>query len=121
MSDATAFVCDLTALTPEQRQHVGVLSSELFSQVQHIRELPDGYAFRFSEDSSWLPKLADFITYDRLCCPFIHHGIDVEPSSGSIWLRLSGAEGIKPFIVADTTGLLKPEVAQAAGFIKSDL
>lgn len=122
MSDTqqeTVFACDLTTLTPEQRQYLGTLSSELFAVVQNIRELSDGYAFELLQDSSLLLKLADFITYDRLCCPFMFHGIDAEPLGGSIWLRLSGEEGTKAFVIAEISGLLKPEVARSAGFSES--
>ena len=115
----TVFACDLTALTSQQRQHLSALSNELFPVVQDVRELSDGYAFQLAEDSSLLPKLADFVTYDRLCCPFMFHGLDVEPPGGSIWLRLSGEAGTKAFVVAEISGLLKPEVALSAGFIES--
>ena len=38
---------------------------------------------------------AKFIENERLCCPFFHFGLKVEPNGGRLWLRLTGGEGVK--------------------------
>ena len=77
------------------------LAETLFAGVREIRELPDGYAFRFPTDDGWLPRLAAFAETERRCCPFFAFEIAVEPNGGPVWLRLRGGEGVKAF-VADT-------------------
>lgn len=109
------FACDISALTPEQREHHGAASVKLFAAVQIIRETPTGYAFRLPQDSAVLPEVVDFITHERLCCPFFAFNIEVEPHGGAIWFTLSGAEAVKPFIVAEVCQLLPNEVAVTAG------
>ncbi len=112
------FACDLSVFTAEQREHLGQLSVELFGAVSDVRELADGYAFRLPASFS-VHKVADFIANDHLCCPFLNHGMDLEPKGGSLWLRLTAPrEGVKEFVIGEIGGnnLLSDEVAIAAGF-----
>lgn len=104
--EAPQFACDLTALTQEQRAQHQANSLMLFAAVQTVRELDDGYAFQLPQDAAWLARAADFITLERLCCPFFAFGLEVEPHHGPIWLRLTGREGIKAFILAELGPLL---------------
>jgi hypothetical protein len=118
MSNQTLpIACDLSVFSPEQREQLEGLSPEIFSAVIGVRELPNGYAFQLPETFP-LAKLAEFITYDKLCCPFLEHGIIVDPRGGSVWLSMAGGEGVKPFVVVEIGGnnLLREEVVLAAGF-----
>lgn len=115
----TIFACDISALTPEQFEHHKIGSSKLFAAALEVQETSMGYKFRFTNDSTVLPELADFITYDRLCCPFFVFGIEVESHGGSIWMHISGVEGVKLFIMGELAYLLTDEVANAAGFKQS--
>lgn len=107
--------CDLSAFTPQQREHHTTNSPLLFATVQEVRELPDGYSFRLPESSDILAKIADFIAHERLCCPFFNFGVTVEPYGGSIWVSLSGEIGVKELIHAEIGGYLPAAVATAAG------
>ena len=42
--------------------------------------------------------IAKFIENERLCCPFFNFGLEVEPNSGPLWLRLTGGEGVKEIL-----------------------
>lgn len=92
------FACNVSGLTDEQRQRWMALIMKLGSSKQEVRELADGYAFRFSVDSSTIQDLAEFIVYERLCCPFFDLELAVEREGGPAWLRLRGREGVKEFI-----------------------
>ncbi len=65
---------------------------------QSIKELGDGYAFRFKAESQLILEAAEFIIYERLCCPFFAFELAVEQDSNRLWLRLRGQDGIKKFI-----------------------
>jgi hypothetical protein len=112
----TVFACDISALTPEQRKSHGAVSKALFADVAEVRETASGYEFRLSADSTTLARVADFITYERLCCPFFTFSVEVEPRSGPIWIGLSGDEGIKPFVIAEVGWMLNDDIATSAGF-----
>jgi hypothetical protein len=107
--------CDLTALTPEQREHHMTKSPLLLAAVQEIRELPDGYSLRLPASSDTLVKIADYITHERLCCSFFNFGVTVEPYGGPIWFHLSGEEGVKELIRTEMGAYLPEAVATAAG------
>jgi hypothetical protein len=110
-----AFACDLSVFTPEARHHLEQLTAELFAAIQDIRELADGYAFRMPLSALMLAKLADFIYHDHRCCPFIAHGLELEPNSDRAWLRLSGGVGVKAFILAEFAPAWSEAARAAAG------
>lgn len=114
-TDQTAIACDLSVFSTEEREHHFAVVESLFAAVRKARELPDGYAFRLPEDSSWLFTLAEFIRDERKCCPFWAFGVRVEPHGGAIWLDLMGPEGVKPLLAADLVRYLNPQVSASIG------
>jgi hypothetical protein len=92
------FACDLLALTPEERaQHIRTTTALFGQAVQEIHELPDGYALRFAAEQ--YPRVAAFVRYERLCCPFLSFEVQVHAGRGPVELRLKGPEGVKGFLV----------------------
>ncbi|HEX7315024.1 MAG TPA: hypothetical protein VF297_13945 [Pyrinomonadaceae bacterium] len=98
--------CDMSAIDPGQRARHVATGAHLFRAVEEIRELPDGYAFRLPPDADALRKTAEFISMERLCCPFLGFALEVEPEGGPVWVRLTGREGVKAFIREEVGGLL---------------
>lgn len=97
----TPFACNLSALTASQRARHQQLGRELLAAVLEIQELPDGYAARLPSDSDSVLRAAEFITLERLCCPFLSLAVELVQNQGPVWLRITGAEGVKPFIRAE--------------------
>lgn len=95
------FICDMTAMTAEQRIRYHALRKQLRLAVTEFRELPNGYAARFPLQAEMELLVAEFITLERLCCPFFTLGLEVEKENGPIWLKMTGRRGIKPFIRAE--------------------
>lgn len=101
MTEESPFACDMTAIAPEQRgAHIARIE-KLFRSVRSSRELPNGYAFELPNDSDLLLTAAEFIVNERLCCPFFDFAVEVEREGGPVWLRLTGRDGVKPFIMAE--------------------
>jgi len=94
----SAFACNVAGLDSAQRQSWQKLIEHMAAAKQEVRELPDGYAFRFAPESSMVKELAEFIIYERLCCPFFDFELAVEREGGPLWLRLTGRPGVKEFI-----------------------
>ncbi len=94
------------AIEPGRREQHIATGRELFRTVEEIMELPDGYAFRLSGGQNLLVKAAEFISLEKLCCPFAGFALEVEPEGGPVWLRLTGREGVKAFIREEVSGLL---------------
>ncbi len=76
------------------------LAGGLFTAVEEIAELPDGYADRFANDGH-LPALLEFIAAEHRCCPFLTFEIAFAPHAAPLWPRLRAAPGATAF-VADT-------------------
>ena len=98
--------CDMSAIDPSLRAHHIDTGGLLFRAVAEIKEVADGYAFRLPNDSDVLQKAAEFISLERLCCPFLGFSLEVEPEGGPVWLRLTGREGVKAFIREEVSELL---------------
>ena len=96
------FACDRYALTPEGRmRHFDQLGPQLKKVRNGVRELPNGYAFRFPADPTTVALVAEWAAGERLCCPFFDIDMRLEPEHGPLWLTLTGREGTKDFIKAD--------------------
>ncbi len=88
----------MSALTTTQRARYKEIIEKLNETRQGLKELNDGYAFRFKAESQMILEAAEFIVYERLCCPFFNLELAVEQDSDRLWLRLRGEEGVKEFI-----------------------
>jgi len=104
--------CDLSALPGGDRRRLKELSEELFRSVDEIREMPEGFELVFADGSArTIGEIAEFIALDRLCCPFIRHGLIHEPYERGVTLHLSGAAGVKDIIRSDVLRLVPGQVA----------
>jgi hypothetical protein len=103
------FVCDRLALSPEARaRHFDELGPQMRALKTGVRELPNGYAFRFPADPKTVQLVAEWSAGERLCCPFFDIDIRMEEEGGPMWLTLTGREGTKDFIQADAASWIKP-------------
>ena len=90
--------CDMTALDAMQRERQQILMRHFRASVQETLGLGEGYAFRLQPDAETILRAAEFITIERLCCPFLSFELEVGPAENQVWLRLSGPAGTKQFI-----------------------
>jgi hypothetical protein len=60
--------------------------------------LPDGIALQIATERVTLANLAEWISFERKCCPFFDFRIDVAREGGPVWLSLSGRPGVKEFL-----------------------
>ncbi len=98
MSRTSPMVCRLDAFDFEESERYESLRERMRSAIQEIKELPDGFAFRFPSDPAVIVNLAEFITLERRCCSFFNFALGVEPDDGPVWLSLTGGEGVKEFL-----------------------
>ena len=93
--------CSLTAMSAAEREHHKELSAELHAAVKEIRELPNGYGFRLSGERRSLAILSEWVSLERLCCPFFTFQIEAGSEAQPIWLRMNGREGVKQFMQSE--------------------
>lgn len=92
------FTCNPSALSKDERVRYSALTKQLIANKQEIKELTDGYALRLANSTQNIRDAAEFITYEKLCCPFFNFNLVVERNDGALWLELRGREGVKEFI-----------------------
>jgi hypothetical protein len=90
------FACNMTALTSVERARHQDLSRALLAAVQEKSELRHGYAFRLPPSA--LLTAAEWVSFERKCCPFFAFQIEQPKDEGPVWLRITGSEGVKAFI-----------------------
>jgi hypothetical protein len=96
------FACNRAALSAQARKrHFDELSPALRARKKSIRELPAGFEFEFPPDTATFQLVSEWVGGERLCCPFFDIDVHVEREGGSLWLRLTGREGVKQFIRSD--------------------
>ena len=88
--------CSLT--DPEFQQRRADLLKTFQRALLETKELDDGYAYRFPSGANWIAELAQLITFERECCPFLRFNLRLEPANGPLWLELTGPEGTKVFL-----------------------
>lgn len=74
--------CDMSAIEPGLRRRHLATAGELFRAVEEMRELPGGYASRPRAETDTLLKAAEFVSLERLCCPFLGFTLELEPEGG---------------------------------------
>jgi hypothetical protein len=92
------FYCNIKALNPVERVRHKQLTEKLSAGRKEIVETEKGYEFQFSPSSVSLAELADWVVAEGKCCPFFDFHLDLEREGSLLCLRLTGDEGIKPFI-----------------------
>lgn len=119
----SVFACDLSVFTPGQRARLRHLVEQVFEACGQAEELPDGFRLRFPAGAATAPggggnaalalMIAEWITLERLCCPCIAFAVEFEAKRGPITVRMTGTEGIKPFLLAEFEGRIAEKLPHA--------
>jgi hypothetical protein len=91
--------CRLDALDETQRQRQQALLESVRRLAPGTQELPDGFGLVFPADAALFVQLAEWISLERRCCPFLEFALEWKLDD-SVWVRLTGQPGVKDFIAA---------------------
>ena len=89
--------CNIGAFNSEERSRYDVLRTELTKNLS-VEEIPNGYAFIYPNHPSLLLKIAEWISYENRCCPFIKFSLYVSGEADSIRLELAGNNEVKKLL-----------------------
>ena len=95
-SSETTLACDLTTFDSSKSKRHEALLGELLASIRSSQELSNGYEFSLSSAEDWYVKLAEWVTLERSCCPFL--SFEQGFNQNGIWLRLTGDENAKEFL-----------------------
>ena len=91
----------MSALDQEQRKQYDTLSKDVLAKHLEIKELPDGYEIRFTNNPSLFTALSEWAALEQLCCPFLTVTLESHHDQGPIWLKATGNDGVKEFLRAE--------------------
>jgi len=98
MTTQSNFYCNIKVLNPRERADHKKLTDKLIAARKEIVETEKGYEFQFNPSTVSLAELARWVAAEGKCCPFFDFHIDLERAGALLCLRLTGEDGIKPFI-----------------------
>ena len=93
--------CDMSVFTPTDRELHILTTRRLFQSLQKVHEAENGYEFSFPNRSEIITSVAEFISGERLCCPFLEFTLKVSPNKEPFTLLLAGPEGTQEFLRAE--------------------
>jgi hypothetical protein len=91
--------CRMDALDTGERARRTEALSLLRARLSKQWQTEEGLAFRWVQGEV-LPLVAELVSLERRCCPFIEFRIEVHAEGGAIELHLGGREGVRDFLVA---------------------
>ena len=95
------------AIAPEVKNRHREIWGIVESSALGIDELEAGYAIRFPVDDALFLNLAELITYERLCCPFLDFVLELKPDDEEVNLQFTGGDGVKEFLSMELAALEK--------------
>lgn len=101
MKNELPIACNLNALNNAEQGRRAELSARLQKSVRAILPIPSGYTFRLPSDDQTLLEVAEFISFERRCCPFLSFQISLNESDEAITVQLTGRHGVKEFLAAE--------------------
>ena len=95
------YACDLSALDAAQRARRAQLNEWLVAGAMGVTEQPDGYHVHLDPRSGGAEHLEEFISLEKLCCPFLDLSVAESPQHRGKILRIRGGAGVKAFVAAE--------------------
>lgn len=107
MNSTTPLACNMDVFTSAQRESHVQTTTELIQAVQSIQEVGNGYEFRLPNQTEFISKIAEFISNERLCCPFLKFTLNVFSNNEPVSLSLTGPIGTQEFLRAEFDGVFQ--------------
>jgi hypothetical protein len=101
IATAMCIACNLKAIGSRQRPRYNALMKRLRAAVRNRKALPNGYAYQLEQEAITLPEVAEWISLERLCCPFLKLELSATGRPTDWMLTLTGPEGVKPLLEAE--------------------
>jgi hypothetical protein len=93
--------CNTKAISTTDRPRCNDLTKRLRLAIRNRSEIRDGYTFKLDGQALSLPEVADWISMERLCCPFLTLQLSISGSRSDWDLMLTGPEGVKALLRAE--------------------
>jgi hypothetical protein len=98
---AAPIACQLDVFSAEERQRYQAVRKQIEAAVTRIVEIDDGYVLHLPDDDAMLAMVAEWIVFERRCCPFFEFNVSVGGSEPSIRVALTGSREVKQFLESE--------------------
>ena len=107
MNTDTPLVCNMDVFTPSQRESHIRTTIELIRAVQSVNGVENGYELQFPNETEFITQIAEFISNERLCCPFLNFNLNIVSNNEPVSLSLTGPIGTQEFLRAEFGGAIQ--------------
>lgn len=107
----TGMACNLTVFSTEERVRFPALTQTLIADAQKIRELENGFALQFYDQPEQRAQIEAFIKRESQCCSFLNFDLTHDTASETLWLHITGENGVKEFLKMELANINNQEVA----------
>jgi hypothetical protein len=107
MNPELPLACNMGVFTPSQREAHIQNTTELIQAVQSVQEIGSGYTFSFPSEAEFISKIAEFVSNERVCCPFLNFTLNVFSNREPVSLSLTGPIGTQEFLRAEFEGVFQ--------------
>jgi hypothetical protein len=98
------FACNLNAIPAAERLRYQELVNRIRAALRERSEISNGYTFTLDSEAVTLPEAAEWISMERLCCPFLTLQLSASGQQPHWILTLTGPEDVKPLLDVEFPG-----------------
>ena len=92
------FACNLKAISAPERPRYTELTQRVRAAIRDRAERANGYTFTLDGNAVSLTEAAEWISFERLCCPFLTMQLSASGGRTDWILALTGPQGVKPLL-----------------------
>ena len=97
----------MDVFTPAQRESHIRTTTELIRAMQSVQRVENGYELRFPNETRFISQIAEFISNERLCCPFLNFTLHVASDKAPVSFTLTGPIGTQEFLRLELGGAIQ--------------
>ncbi len=90
--------CRPQSLTAAERAREELLLEEHLGAVLETRDTPNGQSYRYSTDPALFVRMAELVSLEHRCCPFLDFALEWRGPDEAPWLHITGSARAKEFI-----------------------
>jgi hypothetical protein len=93
--------CNMKAISSTERVRYNTLMKGIKNAVRQQKELADGYAWELDGRKAAMPDVAEWMSMERRCCPFLTLQLEALGDGADFTVKLLGPEGVKAFLQSE--------------------
>ena len=102
---ASPVACNIKAINANERPRYNKLMKRLRAAVQGRSTLDNGYAYTLDAKAIALPEVAEWMSMERRCCPFLTLQVSTAGTQADWRLNVTGPEGTKAILEVELPAL----------------